>query len=123
MHELSIANQLVTVAQEEAQKLGAHRVNVVTLQLGELSGVVREALEFAWEFVTEATMLEGAKLVIEPIDVLVHCSACGRDSSPPDPRRLRCVHCDEPTPELLRGRELTIRSIDYDATPVDAQAS
>lgn len=114
MHELSIAHQLVSVASEAAVEAGAVRVNRVVLRLGVLAGVVREALEFAYEIVIEGTPLAGSKLVIEPVDLLVRCDACGIDTAPCSPARLRCPRCDAPTATILAGRELELRSIDYD---------
>ncbi|MCK5941183.1 MAG: hydrogenase maturation nickel metallochaperone HypA [Planctomycetes bacterium] len=114
MHELSIANQLAKVAEKAAVEASAVRVTAVTLRLGVLSGVVREALEFAWEFVSDGTLLAGAALRIEEVKVRGLCHACSLETEFEDPRRLRCPSCDAPVPDLLAGRELIIRSIDYD---------
>ena len=50
MHELGIAVEIAELAAEEA---GARRVEAVHVRVGALSGVVREALEFAWPSVSE----------------------------------------------------------------------
>ncbi len=123
MHELSIAHRIVSIADEAAREAGASRVNRLYLRLGTLSGVVREALEFAYGFATTATLLEGSELVVEPVDVLVRCDSCARDLPPLAPERLRCPECDAPTPQILAGRELEIRAIDYDtASPKPSTA-
>ncbi len=114
MHELSIARSLVRVTEDAAREAGAVRVTAVYLQLGGLAGVVREALEFAYDFATLGTLLEGSRLVVEPIEILVHCDVCDRDIVPPGPQQLRCPDCEVPTPNILRGRELMIRAFDYD---------
>ena len=114
MHELSIANQLVLTVEDAAREVAAVRVNTVRLRLGVLAGVVREALEFAFEIVTEGTLLAASRLVIEEVAVRVHCDACDLDTAPVSPQRLRCPLCDRPTARLIAGQELEIRSIDYD---------
>ena len=53
MHELGIAVDIAEMAAEEAERVGARRVEVVHVRVGALSGVVREALEFAWPSVSE----------------------------------------------------------------------
>ncbi|MEM6671357.1 MAG: hydrogenase maturation nickel metallochaperone HypA [Planctomycetota bacterium] len=117
MHELSIARSLVRVCEDAARDLGAARVTRVYLRLGPLAGVVREALEFAYDFAVDGTVLAGSELVIEPVPVIVRCDACEADVAPSNIHRLRCPECDAPTPNILSGRELLIRAIDHDDVP------
>lgn len=114
MHELSIARSLVAVCDEAAREAGAARVTRVYLRLGAIAGVVVESLRFAWDYATAHSLVEGAELVIEPVALEVKCDACGHAGPPVGPQRLRCVQCDAPTPNVLSGRELVVRAIDYD---------
>ena len=68
MHELSIALALVELASEEAQRLGASRVNALFVRLGARSGVVEEALRFSFGLAAEGTIADGARLELEPVD-------------------------------------------------------
>ena len=112
MHELSIALSIVEMAQEEAEIRGDVRVQAVHLQLGLLSGVVKEALLSCYEMACEATPLEGSKLLIEEIPVEVFCPQCGI------PRVIRsiqwfcCPDCGTPTPTVLRGKELEVVALE-----------
>ena len=117
MHELGIAHALVQTATEAARDLGGARVRKVHLRLGPLAGVVREALEFAWECAVAGSAIDGAALVVEPVAVRVRCDACGLEGPPVDERRLRCPACGAPTPTVLAGRELLLRALDYDDAP------
>ena len=65
MHELSIAVQIVEIAEDELVRHGGDRVRSIHLQLGALSGVAREALQFSFVLACEGTSAEGASLVIE----------------------------------------------------------
>jgi hydrogenase nickel incorporation protein HypA/HybF len=49
MHELSIAMSIVDLAIEEAARRGGVQVNAVHLKLGQLSGVVKDALLFSYD--------------------------------------------------------------------------
>ena len=49
MHEVAIMTEAVRLAVESAQMAGAKRVTTLKLRIGALSGVVPEALQFAWE--------------------------------------------------------------------------
>ena len=75
MHELSIALSLVDLAQEEAGRQGG-RVCALHLRLGALAGVVPEALLASYEMACAETPLEGSRLVIEEVPVVVFCPRC-----------------------------------------------
>jgi len=65
MHELSIAVSIVEVAEEEAARNNATRVQSVRLRLGSLAGVAKEALRFSYGIACEGTSLEGSQLLID----------------------------------------------------------
>ncbi len=60
MHELSIMQSALSLALDQARQAGAARVHTIRLRIGALSGVVPDALEFAFEALTPGTMAEGA---------------------------------------------------------------
>lgn len=64
MHELSIAVSIVEGVEEELRERGDPKLHAVHLQLGSLSGVVKEALLFAYDAACEGTPLAGSRLVI-----------------------------------------------------------
>lgn len=115
MHELSIALSLIEVAAEEAQRRGAARVGALHLKLGPLSGVVRAALESAFELAREGSPLPDAELVIEPVPLVAYCSACAAQQPLASPADLRCPICGEPTPEIVTGRELELTAMEIAA--------
>ena len=75
MHELSIAMSIVEMAEEESAQRDA-RVNAVHLKLGRLAGVVKAALLSSYELACEGTGLEGSRLIIEELPIIVYCPAC-----------------------------------------------
>ena len=60
MHELSIAMNVIEIADEYAAKANATVVKEIEIEVGELSGVVLDALEFAMEVAVKNTILEQA---------------------------------------------------------------
>ena len=65
MHELSIALNIVEIAEEELARHGGERVRAVHLQVGPLAGVAKEALLFSFGLASEGTPVEGSRLIIE----------------------------------------------------------
>lgn len=121
MHELSIAYNLVEIAQSEAEAAGARGVEAVHLRLGGLAGVVREALLFSYEIAVKETLLEGSRLVIEDVPVMVYCAECGQTSTLESVQLLVCKHCGTPTMDIRQGRELEIRSLEIaDESPTNS---
>jgi hydrogenase nickel incorporation protein HypA/HybF len=112
MHELSIAMSMVDMAAEEAASRGGVRVDAIHLKLGPLSGVVKEALLFSYEVACEGTPLEGSRLVIEDVPVLVYCPNCEAETAPASIQRFCCSVCDAPTPQVLQGRELEVVALE-----------
>jgi len=119
MHELSIALSLVEAACEKAAELGGVRVEALRLRLGPLSGVVRDALLFSFELATAGTPIEGARLDIEDVPVVVFCPSCRAERELPSIQHFRCPVCDTLTPEVIQGRDLELAALEVieNATP------
>ncbi|MGH9945589.1 MAG: hydrogenase maturation nickel metallochaperone HypA [Pyrinomonadaceae bacterium] len=112
MHELSIAMSIVEGASEEAERHSGGKVSVVHLLLGRLSGVVKEALLFSYDIATEGTDLEGSVLEIEDIDAAIFCRQCDAERTLDSIQNFACPVCGTPTSEVVRGRELLIKSLE-----------
>ncbi len=112
MHELSIAMSMIEMASEEAARRGAVKVHAIHLRLGQLSGVVKEALLFSYEVACEGTLLEGSRLVIEEIPVIVFCPACEADTPLASIQLFRCSVCGTPTSQVVRGEELEVVALE-----------
>jgi hydrogenase nickel incorporation protein HypA/HybF len=76
MHELSVAHAVVSTV-VEALPSPDTRVTQVRLRIGELSGIVPQALEFAYDVAAEGTPLADAALVIVRSPVVIACPTCG----------------------------------------------
>ncbi|WP_239492232.1 hydrogenase maturation nickel metallochaperone HypA [Luteitalea sp. TBR-22] len=113
MHELSIAQSLVALAQQHLPA-DVSRVHAVTVRVGALAGVVGEALHFCYDLATEGTPLAGSSLRIEDVPLVIHCDGCGQDHQLAMPPVFRCPVCDVPCGDVRQGRELDLASIEYD---------
>jgi hydrogenase nickel incorporation protein HypA/HybF len=112
MHELSIALSIVDVAREEAESRGARHVSAVHLKLGQLSGVVKDALLFSYEIACQETALAGSRLVIEEVPVIVNCPHCKARRSVRSLQMFCCAECGTLAPEIVQGRELLVTALE-----------
>ena len=77
MHEVSIAESVIKTVNATLEGREFIKVNEVHLDIGELTFISDEALGYAFKVLTERTHLEGAVLVITPVEGEVSCSSCG----------------------------------------------
>ncbi|MEW2304400.1 hydrogenase maturation nickel metallochaperone HypA [Streptomyces sp. NPDC006655] len=112
MHELSIATAIVEQADAWARADGADRVTAVTVRVGELSGVVPDALDFAFEVARDGTAVAGARLVVDEVPAVAWCGPCAEEFAVGMPPFFWCPRCDRPTTELRSGRELEITAVE-----------
>ena len=110
MHELSIAVNIVDIATREAEKNQARKIQSLDLEVGALSGVITEALEFAMEIAVRDSMLEHANISIHRIDGRASCNECGK-AFEIDHLSDICPQCDSLDIRLMQGQELRIRSL------------
>ena len=120
MHELSIAMSLVDIASEEALRLGPARVVAIHVRIGAISGVVPDALQFAWELASNGTAVDGARLQIEEVPVTIYCEVCNAEQTLPSPQHFRCPVCDELALQIRGGRDLAMTALEVDDDHVAA---
>lgn len=118
MHELSIAQAIVAVANEHA---GGRRVEKVEVKIGRLRQVVPSALAFAFELVTDGTALAGAVLEIRQVSARIACRACGAESEVAD-FPFACSSCGGLDVDITAGEELQVEALEVLEGPMAARA-
>lgn len=114
MHELSIAMSIIELAEEEAERQGGAQVVAVHLKLGALSGVVKDALQGAFEMACEDTSLKGARLIIEDVPVLIFCAKCQVRRSLSSVQLFCCEECGTPSADVVQGKELEVVALEIE---------
>ena len=109
MHELGISRNIVAIVGEAAK---GRRVRRVTLEIGKLSGVMRDAVEFCFDVVAQGTPAAGAVLEIREIEARARCAECAAEFALPD--FLAACVCGSRRLALLAGEELNIKSVDLE---------
>lgn len=114
MHELSIAMSIVDLAQEESDRRGGVPIKAVHLRLGLLSGVVKEALLSSYEMACDNTLLEGSRLIVEEVPVIVFCKQCEGQRPVHSTQMFCCSECGTPTGEIVQGKELLVVGLEVE---------
>lgn len=111
MHELGIVFHMIDTLEEVAREHELTCISSVTLNLGEVSGVLPDYLIDCWDWAVGRTdTLRGAKLEIVPIPAVTVCNTCGK-TYPTVTHGKRCPHCNSMDTVLLHGNEIEIDTI------------
>ena len=109
MHELSITCNIVELVAETAKGRKVHRV---TVEIGQLSGVIPDSIAFWFPEVARGTEVEEASLEIREVAALARCENCGVEFSTPS--MLTICPCGSFQFKRLRGEELNLKSIELE---------
>jgi hydrogenase nickel incorporation protein HypA/HybF len=110
MHELSIAADIIKIVEDAASGADIKRVDIIEIEIGELSGVEIEALKMAMDISTKGTVAANAELNIEIIKGEGHCLECGKDT-PVSDLYSGCPSCGSFRLDITKGMEKRVKSI------------
>ena len=113
MHEVSIAMSILDIVRNVAAKENALRIEEVSIDIGTLSGVVIDALEFAMSSVKKDTLIENALINLNSIQAVGQCLDCGKEFDA-EHFYSQCPDCNEYNITILKGKELKVRSISFE---------
>lgn len=112
MHEMGIILHLAKTLTETAEQEHVKTITRVTLEVGEVSGIVTDYFTDCWNYFRKRhPVLETAELEIIPIPAVTWCDACKR-TYPTVQYGRTCPHCGSGETWLLRGNECIIKEIE-----------
>ena len=111
MHEVGIAQNILEVIQKKAEENNSDEIKKVKLLLGEFTGIVSEALEFAFDILKKDTLAKDAELEIETKKLKTYCCVCKEKFNHTAEPNFICSRCGN-TLDIIEGREMEIEYID-----------
>lgn len=119
MHELSLATSIVEIADREAERRGLSGLKAVVVQVGCLTDVSPEALEFAFEYAREGTLAAGAALAIQRVAGIGTCRQCGERLEAYS-LYFACAECGSRDVAFESGDELRVVGLEIEDPAEDA---
>ncbi len=114
MHELPVIQSLFDVCMRHADSNNAKKVLSVTLKIGEASDLQEEWIQSFFDYLCKDTIIEGARLIIERVPLMVRCKECTmefhvdfRSTDKP-----ACPQCEGTKFEYVSGREYSVDSME-----------
>jgi len=111
MHEFGIAQGLLEVVLDKAKHAGATRIDRVSMEIGVLSGIEEEALQFAFKALADGTIAQETQLVVEQIPLRCYCEPCDRVFEC-KPFAYRCPACGQTSARVRTGKEMNLVSME-----------
>lgn len=110
MHEMSLAEGILQIAEDSAAREGFERVKEIRLEIGALAGVEVDALRFCLDVVLKGSLANGARVALETLPGRGWCLACGGEveiAALYDP----CPRCGGYQVQATGGTELRVKDL------------
>ncbi len=121
MHELGLVNYTVRQVTRIAEANNVKRVCSVTLEFGEVSGIVTSYLYDYWNWYTKKfPLFDGARLICEEIPAITWCDDC-KKTYPTVTYGKICPYCGSGNTWLRQGNEMNIKQIEVEDNDESAE--
>lgn len=112
MHEIGTVLYIIRTVEDVCAENELTEVSGVTLQIGEVSGILPEFLYDCWQWAIRRSFhMKEAELRIEPIEAVTLCEDCGNEYSTVKFAKT-CPCCHSERTHLLCGNEYMIKEIE-----------
>ena len=113
MHELAVTQSILDISLRHAKEAEAKRITGINLVIGEFASIVDDSIQFYWDFLTDGTIAQGARLHFERVRGEMTCTNCKRSFHPND-IDFACPNCESHFVQITKGDEFRVDSIDVE---------
>ena len=113
MHELAITEGIIKIAVEAAKQNNAERVLSIKIKCGEFSGVVPQLIQEYFDIVSNETIAQGAKLLVEKIPITIKCFDCNTENVI-EKSNIKCPKCGSFNYRIIAGKEFFIDLVEVE---------
>jgi len=112
MHELGTVLYVIEQVENVVEENHLSQVGSVTLQIGEVSGIIPQYIEDAWKWaIKESKYLKETELKVEKLDAVTYCEDC-KKTYPTVKYAKICPYCGSEHTYLITGNEYIIKEIE-----------
>lgn len=111
MHEMGTVMYVIHTLNDVCKQNDLSRVASVTLEIGEVSGIIPEYIKNFWQWaIKKEEYLRNSELIIEPVKAVTRCGNCGKTYETVKYAKV-CPHCGSDNTWLATGNEYSIKEI------------
>ena len=112
MHEMGIVLHLAKTLDETAEENKLTKIGSVTLEVGEVSGILLDYFTDCWDyFKVKTPVIAEAEMKIETIPAITFCEDCKQEYETVKYAKI-CPYCHSEHTFLLQGNECNIKEIE-----------
>lgn len=115
MHELTIAQNIISIAEEEvAKQSDSGTVKKIFFKAGKMHAIIPESLQFGFKVLKkESKIVNNATLEIDEIPLRIKCKKCGLEKNIEEPL-FYCSKCNSFDIEIISGMDMFVESIEFE---------
>ncbi len=113
LHELSVTENILKIAVDEAKKRKLKNILKINIRMGVLSDLLPECINYYFKIISKGTEAENACIVIEKLPLKVKCIDCGGESEIAV-NNFRCPICSSQNLKIIQGNEFYIDSMEVE---------
>jgi len=113
MHEMSLCENILEIIEEQAQQQNYQKVKTIYLEIGTLSSVEPDAMQFCFDAVMQSPLVLGAKLEITIIQGKAWCTDCAKNVEI-DQRYDACPSCGGLQLQINAGETMRIKELEVE---------
>ncbi|MGA8147047.1 MAG: hydrogenase maturation nickel metallochaperone HypA [Gallionellaceae bacterium] len=113
MHEMSLAESVLRIIEDEAQVRKFRRVRSVTLEIGKLAAVEPDAMRFAFAAVMRDTLAQDARLELVETAGQGCCADCGATVRMDEALAL-CAQCGSGRVHVTGGDRMRVLELEVE---------
>ncbi len=111
MHELGVVFRVIDMVTDVAKENNVLAVKSVTLEIGEVSGVIHSYLYDCWKWAVKRTeVMKDCELKIEEIPAITWCDDCKSTYETVKYAKV-CPNCKSENTWLQQGNEFSVKEI------------
>lgn len=110
MHELSVVLEIFDLIEEIMTEQNLKKVSTVTVEVGELCGILPDYFKECWKVARIGSKLEETDLILEFIPAVAKCT-CGNEYEMTKNSRI-CPKCRKTDYTVVHGREFMVKQIE-----------
>ena len=112
MHELGIVLNVAKTLQDVARENSITKIGSVTLQIGEVSGIMDDYFVDCWNyFKVRSPIIADSEMRLEKIPAITFCEDCHQEYETVKHGRI-CPYCGSENTFLVQGNECMIKEIE-----------
>lgn len=112
MHELGVVKYIIDVLSDIAKENDLSIIGSVTLEIGEVSGIIPEYITDCWQYYRKKEpLIDSAELKVEILPAVTICEDCNKTYETVKYGKI-CPFCNSGNTHLVSGNEFIIKEIE-----------